>query len=182
MQGRPIPGVQIRLASENDTELPWDGNTIGELQVRSPWTASSYYKNEPTPEHFTADRWLRTGDLATINAEGYIQIVDRAKALIRSGGESISTVALETVLLKHPQVIEVAVIGVPDKKWGERPIAVVVLSSQEDEDISDILKQHIATELPKFWIPDKFVVVNNIPKTTVGKSDKRAIFQMFTPE
>ena len=95
MQGRPIPGVQIRLASENDTELPWDGNTIGELQVRSPWTASSYYKNEPTPEHFTADGWLRTGDLATINAEGYIQIVDRAKALIRSGGESISTVALE---------------------------------------------------------------------------------------
>ena len=182
MQGRPIPGVQIRLASENDTELPWDGNMIGELQVRSPWTASSYYKNEPTPEHFAADGWLRTGDLATINAEGYIQIVDRVKALIRSGGESISTVALETVLLKHPQVIEVAVIGVPDKKWGERPIAVVVLSSQENEDISDILKQHIATELPKFWIPDKFIVVNNIPKTTVGKSDKRAIFQMFAPE
>ncbi len=182
MQGRPISGVQVRLANENDAELPWDGRTIGEVQVKSPWTASTYYKNTSTPEHFTTDGWLRTGDLATINAEGYMQIVDRAKAIIRSGGESISSVALETALLKHPSVNDAAVIGVSDKKWGERPLAVVVITSQTDEDISEILKQHLITEFPKFWIPDKFVVVDEIPKTGVGKTDKRAILQMLLPK
>ena len=181
-QGRPIPGVELRLATETSTsfaELPWDGETVGEVQVRSPWTANRYYKSEPTMEHFTADGWLRTGDLATIDTEGYMQIVDRAKALIRSGGESISSVALETSLLKHPQVLEAAVIGVPDEKWGERPLAVVVLTEQAHEEISDALEQHLAAEFPKFWIPDWFVFVDEIPKTSVGKSDKRAIFTMF---
>ena len=182
MQGRPIPGVQMRLVSENETELPWDGRTIGEVQVKSPWTASSYYKNTPTPEHFTTDGWLRTGDLATINTEGYMQIVDRAKAIIRSGGESISPAALENVLLSHPHVNEAAVIGVPDEKWGERPIAVVVLSPQIDGDIFEILKLHLTTEFPTFWIPDKFVVVDEIPKTGVGKTDKHAILQMLLPK
>ncbi len=180
MQGRPIPGVQMRLVNENGTELPWDGKTIGEIQVRSPWTTSSYYKNAPTPEHFTTDGWLRTGDLATINAEGYMQIVDRAKALIRSGGESISTVALENVLLKHPHVKDAAVIGVPNEKWGERPIAVVALSSKTNKNISKILKHHLSSEFPKFWIPDKFIVVDEIPKTGVGKTDKHAIIELIT--
>ena len=181
-QGRPVPGVELRLAPEastNFTELPWDGETVGEVQVRSPWTASRYYKNEPTTEHFTDDGWLRTGDLATIDAEGYMQIVDRAKALIRSGGESISSVALETALLKHPRVLEAAVIGIPDEKWGERPLAVVVLDEQARKKILDDLKQRLAVEFPKFWIPDRFVFVDEIPKTSVGKSDKRAIFAMF---
>lgn len=181
-QGRPVPGVEIRLANETSTdftELPWDGQTVGEVQVRSPWTANRYYKSEPTPEHFTADGWLRTGDLATIDAEGYMQIVDRAKTLIRSGGESISSIALETALLKHPQVLEAAVIGVPNEKWGERPFAVVVLAEQAHREILDALKQRLAAEFPKFWIPDRFVFVDEIPKTSVGKSDKRAIFAMF---
>ena len=183
-QGRPIPGVELRLAAETSngfTELPWDGETIGELQVRSPWTANSYYKVEPTAEHFTTDKWLRTGDMATIDADGYMQIVDRAKALIRSGGEAISSIALETVLLKHPCVHEAAVVGIPDEKWGERPFAVVVLAEQADENISDSLRQQLASEFPKFWIPDKFVFVDEIPKTSVGKSDKRAILRMFVP-
>ena len=189
-QGRPIPGVELRLAAETSngfTELPWDGETIGELQVRSPWTANSYYKAEPSAEHFTTDKWLRTGDMATIDADGYMQIVDRAKALIRSGGESISSVALETALLKHPDVREAVVVGIPDEKWGERPIAVVVLtpigavSNRTDADISDILKQQLTSDFPKFWIPDEFVFVDEIPKTSVGKSDKRAILQMFAP-
>ena len=187
-QGRPVPGVELRLTTETSTdftELPWDGEAIGEVQARSPWTASRYYKSEPTTEHFTPDGWLRTGDLATIDAEGYMQIVDRAKALIRSGGESISSIALETALLKHPQVLEAAVIGVPDEKWGERPLAVIVLtpvgavSNRTDDDISDTLKQQLAVEFPKFWIPDRFVFVDEIPKTSVGKSDKRAILGMF---
>lgn len=179
MQGRPVPGVEIRLATETDPELPWDGNTMGEVQVRSPWTARGYYKIEPTAEHFTTDGWLRTGDIATINAEGYMQIVDRAKALIRSGGESISSVALEAALMKHPQVVEAAVIGVPDEKWGERPLAVVVLTLQADEGTSAVLKQHLAADFPKFWIPDRFVFVDEIPKTSVGKSDKKTIRRNF---
>ena len=181
-QGRPIPGVELRLAAETPngfTQLPWNGEAAGELHVRSPWTASRYYNTVSTTEHFTTDGWLRTGDIATVDGEGYMQIVDRAKALIRSGGESISSVALETALLKHPSVLETAVIGVPDEKWGERPLAVVALSQQMDEDISDTLKQHLSTEFPKFWIPDRFVVVDEIPKTSVGKSDKRAILGMF---
>lgn len=182
-QGRPIPGVQLRLAAETADgfkELPWDGKTIGELQVRSPWTANRYYKIEPTPEHFTTDKWLRTGDMATIDAEGYVQIVDRAKSLIRSGGESISSIALETALLKHPYVREAAVVGIPDDKWGERPIAVVVCTEKAGENISDTLRQQLAAEFPKFWIPDKFVFADEIPKTSVGKSDKRALLTQLT--
>ena len=183
-QGRPIPGVELRLAAETAdgfTELPWNGETIGELQVRSPWTAKGYYKTEPTPEHFTTDKWLRTGDMATIDADGYIQIVDRAKALIRSGGESISSIALETALLKHRYVHEAAVVGIPDKNWGERPLAAIVLtpvgavSNRTDANISNMIRQHLASEFPKFWIPDRFVFVDEIPKTSVGKSDKETL-------
>ena len=189
-QGRPVPGVELRLAAETPNgfkKLPWNGEEIGELQARSPWTASRYYNSEPTEEHFTTDGWLRTGDIATIDVEGYVQIVDRAKALIRSGGESISSIALETALLKHPYVLEAAVVGVPNEEWGERPLAVVVLtpvgavSNRTDTDIADTLRQHLIPEFPKFWIPDRFVFVDEIPKTSVGKSDKRAILQMFAP-
>ena len=192
-QGRPIPGVELRLAAETSngfTQLPWNGEVVGELQVRSPWTASRYYNTKSTTEHFTADGWLRTGDIATVDGDGYMQIVDRAKALIRSGGESISSVTLEASLLKHPSVLEAAVIGVPDEKWGERPLAVVVLTPvgavsnqgshpllgrDTDMGIADTLKQHLIPEFPKFWIPDQFIIVDEIPKTSVGKFDKQAL-------
>ena len=117
-----------------------------------------------------------------------MQIVDRAKALIRSGGESISSIALETVLLRHPQVLEAAVVGVPDEKWGERPLAVVVLtpvgavSNRTYDDISEALERKLATEFPKFWIPDRFVFVDEIPKTSVGKSDKRALLAQLASQ
>ncbi|MYF98308.1 long-chain fatty acid--CoA ligase, partial [Candidatus Poribacteria bacterium] len=182
MQGRPIPGVQVRLMNGTDDILPWDGISVGELQVRSPWTISSYYKTEPSLEHFTEDGWLRTGDLATINSEGYIQIVDRMKSLIRSGGESISSIALETYLMTHPQVKDSVVIGVPDELWGERPIAVVVLATKTDEDITEILRQHLANEFPNFWIPDRFIFVDEIPKTGVGKADKQKILRMIASQ
>lgn len=182
MQGRPIPGVQVRLMNGTDDILPWDGISVGELQVRSPWTISSYYKTEPSLEHFTEDGWLRTGDLATINSEGYIRIVDRMKSLIRSGGESISSVSLETYLMTHPQVKDSAVIGVPDEQWGERPLAVVVLTTKTNGDITKILRQHLANEFPNFWIPERFIIIDEIPKTGVGKVDKQKILQMIASQ
>ena len=177
MQGRPIPGIQIRLASEDQYDLPWDGETIGEVQVRGIWTAGEYYGTESSQEHFTKDGWLRTGDLATINREGYMQIVGRAKALIKSGGESISTSALEAVLIQHPLVKDAAVVGIPDEQWGERPLAAVSLSENMDDDIPKLLSQHLADEFPKFWIPDHFIVIDEIPKNSVGKTDKDAIMK-----
>ena len=177
MQGRPIPGVQIRLASEDEYDLPWDGETIGEVQVRSPWTAGEYYGSVSSQEHFTKDGWLRTGDLAVINHEGYMQIVDRAKTLIKSGGESISTASLESVLVEHPLVKEAAVLGIPDEQWGERPIAIVALSENTDQDIPKLLSKHLAEAFPKFWIPDDFIVIDEIPKNGVGKTDKNAIIK-----
>lgn len=182
MQGRPIPGVQIRLATEDGSILPCDGETIGEVQVRSPWTVGKYYKSEAFTDCFTKDGWLRTGDLATINHEGYMQITDRAKAIIKSGGESIATAALERVLLQHTSVLEAAVIGIPDEKWGERPIAVVVLTDNTFENISIILSEHLAVEFPRFWIPDDFIIIDEIPKNGVGKTDKNAIMHIVTKQ
>lgn len=179
LQGQPIPGVKLRVVDEKHSILPNDGTSVGEVQTNSPWTARSYINNGLESENFTADGWLRTGDLATINPEGYMKIVDRTKALIISGGESISPMELETALLKHPLVIDSAVIGITDDQWGERPLAVVVLSEQIDEDISEILKQHLSIDFPKFWIPDKFIFVDKIPRTGTGKTDKNIIIQEF---
>ena len=179
-QGRPIQGVQLRIVDEKDVELPWDGNAVGELLVKSPWLVSSYYNYPPSPEHFTTDGWLRTGDLATIDSEGYMQIVDRVKALIRSGGESISAGALESIIQTHHYVDEAVVVGISDEKWGERPVAVVVLSDHADGNYSETLRNLLLMEFPKFWIPDKFIVVDEIPKTGVGKTDKQAILQMLS--
>ncbi len=191
MQGRPIPGVQIRLASEDEYDLPWDGETIGEVQVRGAWVTGAYYGSVSSEEHFTKDGWFRTGDLATINHEGYMHIVDRAKAIIKSGGESISTASLEAVIIQHPLVEDVAVVGIPDEQWGERPIAAVVLSDNvladdvlaEDTnvDIPKLLSEHIADAFPKFWIPDLIIVIDEIPKNSVGKTDKAAIMKYITP-
>ena len=180
MQGRPIPGVQIRLASEDKYDLPWDGETIGEIQVRSPWTTGEYFGKKSSQKHFTKDGWLRTGDLATINSESYMKIVDRTKALIKSGGESISTAALEATLIQHPLVKDAAVIGIPNEQWGERPVAAVALSEKTNEDISKLLSKHLAEEFPKFWIPDHFIVIDEIPKNSVGKTDKDAIIKYIT--
>ena len=180
LQGQPIPGVKLRVVDENECILSHDGTSVGEVQVKSPWTASSYFNDGLDKDGFTENGWLRTGDLATINAEGYMKIVDRSKQLIISGGESISPTALEAALLKHPLVVDSAVIGITDDKWGERPYAVIVISEQIDGDISDILKEYLITDFPKFWIPDKFVIVDKIPKTGTGKTDKVAIRKAFS--
>ena len=179
LQGQPIPGVQLRVVDENQRILSNDGISVGEVQVKSPWTACSYFKNGLNKDSFTEDGWLRTGDLATINEEGYLKIVDRSKGLIKSGGESISPMALEAALLNHPLVIDSVVIGVSDDKWGERPLAIVVLSEQNGGDISESLKEHLSIGFPKFWMPDRFVVVDEIPRTGVGKTDKQAIGRLL---
>ncbi len=180
MQGRPIPGVQIRLASEDEFDLPWDGETIGEVQVRGAWVTGAYYGSVSSEGHFTKDGWFRTGDLATINHEGYMQIVDRAKAIIKSGGETISTAALEAVIIQHPLVEDAAVVGIPDEQWGERPIAAIVLAEDTNANIPKLLSEHLADAFPKFWIPDLIIVIDEIPKNSVGKTDKAAIMKYIT--
>ena len=177
MQGQPVPGVQIRIVDENQCILEWDGNSVGEIQVKCVWAAGQYLNNQSGEDEYTDEGWLCTGDLATINPDGYIRIVDRAKSMIKSGGEAISPMELEKALMKHPNVVDSAVIGIKNEKWGERPIAIVTVSDQLDTDIPKLLKEHLSTEFPKFWIPDKFFVLNRIPKTGTGKTNKVSLLK-----
>ena len=173
-QGMPLAGVELRIVGDDGAEMPWDGETMGELQARGPWVIRGYYRREPTSEHFTADGWFRTGDVGTMTPDGYLTITDRTKDLVKSGGEWISTVALEGALMAHEQVLEAAVIAVPDEKWSERPLAVVVRTEGEPVS-SDALRAHLAESFAKFEIPDRFVFVDELPKTSVGKFDKKAL-------
>jgi fatty-acyl-CoA synthase len=174
-QGLAALNVEFRIIDENGNEAAWDGESFGELQVRGPSVISAYYQDERTEEAFM-DGWFRTGDVATINPEGYMQIVDRTKDLIRSGGEWISTVELESALVAHEDVLEAAVIAVPHPKWQERPLALVVPnpnspSPPSKESLYDLLRQSFR----KWQLPDDFVFVEEIPKTSVGKFDKKVI-------
>jgi fatty-acyl-CoA synthase len=174
LQGTPIGGVELRIVSDDGVELPWDGETMGELQARGPWVIRSYFKREPTSDHFTTDGWFRTGDVATITPDGYMRITDRTKDLVKSGGEWISTVALEGALMAHDGVLEAAVIAVPDEKWSERPLAVVVRTAEGGVD-TDELRRLLGDQFAKFEIPDRFVFVEALPKTSVGKFDKKVL-------
>jgi fatty-acyl-CoA synthase len=174
-QGYVIPGVEMRLCNEQGEELPWDNTTMGEVQVRGPWIARQYYGVDPTPESFTADGWFRTGDVATISEDGYMHITDRTKDLVKSGGEWISSVALENALMAHPKVLEAAVIAIPDEKWDERPLAAVVLTPEAGPVTEVELMEFLAPQFAKFWLPDRYVVVADIPKTSVGKFDKKVL-------
>ncbi|MEK6289526.1 MAG: long-chain fatty acid--CoA ligase [Acidobacteriota bacterium] len=169
--GRIKPGVEIRL-TDDDTVLPWNGEAVGEIEVRGPWITASYYGDD-TPEKFH-DGWLRTGDVGTLDEKGFIQITDRAKDVIKSGGEWISTVELETTLMAHPDVIEAAVIGVPDEKWDERPLACVVLKEGADTTV-DQLRAFLADRVAKWWVPERWAFIDEVPKTSVGKFDKKVL-------
>jgi fatty-acyl-CoA synthase len=177
--GQPAVGVEARIARSNatgaDAPLPWDGTTAGELEVRGPWIAAGYYEDPRSGDSFTADGWLRTGDVATIDAHGYIRLVDRAKDVIKSGGEWISSVELENELMAHPQVAEAAVVGVPDDRWGERPVACVVLRPgvHAGDGTTAALLTHLEPRVPRWWIPDDVVFLDSIPKTSVGKFSKK---------
>lgn len=174
-QGYVVPGVEMRIVNENGEELPWDGATMGEVQVRGPWIARTYYKLEPSPDFLTQDGWFRTGDVATISKDGYMNITDRTKDLVKSGGEWISSVALENALMAHPKVMEAAVIAIPDEKWGERPLAAVVLTKEAGSVTQEELLEYLAPHFTKFWLPDKIVFIQEIPKTSVGKFDKKVL-------
>ena len=173
-QGYPLAGVEIRITNENGDALPWDGVTMGELQVRGPWVARSYFKRDPSPEHFTADGWFRTGDVATVDPHGFMTITDRTKDLVKSGGEWISTVALESALMAHEHVLEAAVIAIPDAQWAERPMAVVV-TTPGDEVSAEDLRAFLAPKFARFWLPEKIVFIDALPKTSVGKFDKKVL-------
>ena len=170
--GRVIPGVEMRIVDDAGIELPWDGKAIGEIQVRGPWITAGYYK-DPAPEKFQ-DGWLRTGDVGTIEPNGFIQITDRSKDVIKSGGEWVSSVELENEIMAHPDVIEAAVIGIPDAKWDERPLACVVLkegATATPEQFREFLSDRVA----KWWIPERWTFIGEIPKTSVGKFDKKVL-------
>jgi fatty-acyl-CoA synthase len=179
--GQPAVGVEARITrpdSAHPTEaLPWDGATPGELQVRGPWIAGGYHDDARSPGSFSSDGWLRTGDIATIDPHGYIRLVDRAKDVIKSGGEWISSVELENELMAHPQVSEAAVIGVADARWGERPVACVVLrpEAKPTPDTKVDLRAFLGHRVAKWWLPDDIVFLDHIPKTSVGKFSKKEL-------
>ena len=173
--GRIILGVELRLC-DGDTVLPWDGASIGEIEVRGPWVTSSYYGVDAR-ERFH-DGWLRTGDVGTVDHRGFIQITDRAKDVIKSGGEWISSVELENAITDHDDVLEAAVIGVPDERWGERPLACVVPKDGSSVDIRTV-RSYLATRVAKWWIPERWALLKEVPKTSVGKYDKKVLRALF---
>jgi fatty-acyl-CoA synthase len=182
--GLPVAGIDVRILDEDGKDLPWDGITMGELQVRGPWVTCAYY-NDPRGEErgqqeSFMDGWFRTGDVATIDPEGYIQIMDRTKDLVKSGGEWISSVDLENAIMAHPKVMEAAVIAIAHPKWDERPVAAVAPLPQfrdqiTKQEILDFLKDRVA----KWWLPDDVVFIEAVPKTSVGKFNKRALREQF---
>jgi len=176
-QGIAAPFVEMRARNENGI-APWDGKTMGELEVRGPWISKAYYNTPDEEGKFTSDGWFRTGDIVSIEPNGYIEIKDRSKDVIKSGGEWISSVALEGALMGHPSVAEAAVFAIPSEKWMERPMAAIVLKEGKKataEELAGFLEGHFA----KFWLPDAYEFVKEVPKTSVGKFKKSALREMF---
>ncbi len=173
MQGRPLPWVELRLADDDGNEVPWDGSSTGEIEVRGPWVASRYFADSSEDEKF-ANGWLRTGDIASVDERGNVQITDRSKDVIKSGGEWISSVELENELMAHPDVLEAAVIAKPDERWAERPLCCVVLRDSSAVGAPELV-EHLRGRVAKWWLPDEFAFVAEIPKTSVGKFDKKVL-------
>lgn len=182
-QGTVIPGVDFRVVDlETGQEVPWDGETYGELQVRGPWIARAYYKDSESSAKF-AEGWLRTGDVAIVDEDGVIQLVDRTKDLVKSGGEWISSVELEGLIMGHSKVLEACVIGMPDPKWDERPLAFVVAKPDFTEQITkEEIIDHLRPHVAKWWLPDDVVFVDAIPKTSVGKFDKKVLRSQYAAQ
>ncbi|MBL4744664.1 MAG: AMP-binding protein, partial [Cycloclasticus sp.] len=177
-QGLPLPFVEVRIIDDDGVQQPWDGIAQGEVQVRGPWITASYHKEGSQPDKFSADGWLRTGDVATIDPEGFIKLTDRTKDLVKSGGEWISSVDLENAIMDHPDVIEAAVIAVAHPKWDERPLAAIVVKegvSLSKEDIHEFIRDRFH----KTWLPDAVETVTEIPKTSTGKFMKKELRKLY---
>jgi fatty-acyl-CoA synthase len=173
-QGRPAPFVDVRARAEDGSLVPWDDHTMGELEVRGNWVAGAYYPGDEAPDRWTNDGWFRTGDIVTIGPTGCLSIQDRSKDLVKSGGEWISTVTLESLLASHPGVAEVVVVAVPHARWGERPLAVVVPKAGALPTIED-LRAHLEPHVAKWWLPDAVVHVESLPRTGTGKYQKNVV-------
>jgi fatty-acyl-CoA synthase len=177
--GIPLAGVDVRIIGAEGDELPWDGETMGELQVRGPWVSGGYF-DHPHNEQSFRDGWFRTGDVATIDQEGYLQIMDRTKDVIKSGGEWISSVDLENAIMAHPKVAEAAVIAVFHPKWQERPLACIApLPEYRGAITKEEIVDFLAARVAKWWLPDDVVFIEAVPKTSVGKFNKRALREQF---
>jgi fatty-acyl-CoA synthase len=176
-QGLLVPGLEQRVVDADGDPVPADGKSMGELQLRGPWIASEYLDDERSAQTFV-DGWYHTGDVATLDGEGYLHLVDRTKDLVKSGGEWISSVELENALMGHPEVAEAAVIAVPDPKWAERPLAVVVRKAGSEVSEAELVAS-IAGRFPKWWLPDRVEFVDELPKTATGKFSKRTLRERF---
>jgi fatty-acyl-CoA synthase len=177
--GMPTPGVQTRIRDDEGEVVPKDGESMGELEVKGPWIIDSYHNRpEATAASFTDDGWFKTGDIATMDEQGYLDIVDREKDVIKSGGEWISSVDLENELMAHEAVSEATVIAVPHEKWQERPMACVVLR-EGHEATAEELNDHLGAEFPGWWLPDEYQFLDEIPRTSTGKFDKKVLRDRF---
>ena len=171
--GRPIPGLQVKIVDAYFDPLPHDGEAFGELLIRGPWIAAEYYKDPRSADSFV-DGWLRTGDVCKITPDGYVKITDRAKDVIKSGGEWISSLDVENAIMGHPGIIEATVVGLKHPKWQERPAAFIVVKDGSDVTVQDI-KDHLAGRIASWWMPDEFIFIDAIPKTGTGKFDKKVV-------
>jgi fatty-acyl-CoA synthase len=174
-QGRIPASVEARIVGPDGSVMPADGKSVGELEVRGPWITKTYIGDaEPDPDKFSPDGWLRTGDVGVLSPDGYLTLTDRAKDVIKSGGEWISSVELENALMAHPAVLEACVVGVPDERWGERPLATVVLREGSSSSAGE-LREFLATTVARWQLPERWAFIEAVPKTSVGKFDKKRL-------
>jgi len=178
-QGQPVCGVEARIVDDDGQVLPNDGNAVGEVEVRGPWITGSYYRGRDASKF--ASGWLRTGDVGRVDEQGFITLTDRAKDVIKSGGEWISSVELENCLIAHPDVLEAAVVGVPDERWQERPLAVVVVNEGASVGAAD-LRKFLADKVVRWWLPERWAFADEIPRTSVGKYDKKTIRSRYADD
>ena len=174
--GRLLAGVEVRVVADDGSVLPNDGHSVGEFEIRGPWVTGSYYRDDDTSKFH--DGWLRTGDVGTLDALGYMTISDRSKDVIKSGGEWISSIELEGAIMEHPAVFEAAVVAVPDAKWDERPLACVVLHEGHSATPAELL-EFLGPKVAKWWLPERWTFIDVVPKTSVGKFDKKVLRAMY---